>query len=158
MMPGARIPATTVAILFFCASVAAAQTDAADREAMQQQERLIETFLDHATTELNLTVEQRGQLRQVLEETMDRRAELARSQIELRRQIRDALADPSSGDERFRRLAESTLELRNRDVELLRWQQERLLQVLTPRQALRFMLMQERLAQRIAELRRSRRQ
>ncbi len=39
----------------------------------------------------------------------------------------------------------------------MHWQQQRLTDVLTPRQSLRFMLLQERLAQRIEAMRRERR-
>jgi Spy/CpxP family protein refolding chaperone len=120
------------------------------------QERLIKTFLDHATVELNLTEEQRSGLEGVMRESMQRRGELSRNQVRLRREIMDALANPSTGDGEFNRLAESSLQLKRREVELMHWQQQRLTEVLTPRQALRFMLMQERLAQRIEAMRRNR--
>lgn len=132
--------------------------DRAGREGRPQQgqERLIETFLDHATTELNLDVEQRSGLEQVLRETMDRRGELARSQAQLRREIREALSDPATADEDFRRLAGAILDVRRQEVELLDWQEGRLLEVLTPRQTLRFMLIQQQLAQRIDDVRKNR--
>ncbi len=126
-------------------------------EPLQQAERLIEMFLDHATAELNLSMEQRAGLQGVLGETMARRGELARSQFQLRRQIGEALSNPTTGDDVFGRLAEASLALKRREVELMHWQQQRLTDVLTPRQSLRFMLLQERLAQRIEAMRRERR-
>lgn len=122
----------------------------------QQAERLIQMFLDHATAELNLTVDQRSGLEVALRETMARRVELSRAQFQLRRQIGETLANPASGDDEFNRLSEASLALKRKEVELLHWQQQRLSQVLTPRQALRFMLLQERLAQRIEAMRRER--
>ena len=126
------------------------------RSAQQGQERVIEMFLDHATAELNLTVEQRAGLDQVLRETMGRRTELARAQTDVRRQVRDALSDPATVDEEFRRLAGTILDVRRQEIELLDWQEGRLLEVLTPRQTLRFMLLQQQLAQRVEEMRKER--
>jgi hypothetical protein len=126
-------------------------------ESVQQaQERLIERFLDHATTELNLTVEQRDNLGVVLRETMDRRGQLAREQAQLRREIGEALSDPTTGDGTFRRLSDEVLDVKRQEVELLGWQEGRLLDVLTARQTLRFMLMQQQLARRIEDMRRER--
>lgn len=139
------------------AATAAQIPDEGTPEAPQRAERLIKMFLDHATTELNLTVEQRAGLEVALRETMARRGELTRGQFQLRRQIGEALANPSSGDDEFLRLSEASLALKRKEVELLHWQQQRLLQVLTPRQSLRFMLLQEGLAQRIEAMRRERR-
>lgn len=138
-------------------AVSAQQGEAApDASPQGAQQRLIEMFLDHATLELNLTEEQRGGLEDVLRETMDRRAELSRNQVRLRREITDALSDPATSAAEFQRLADASLALKAREVELLEWQQARLLDVLTPRQSLRFQIMQERLAQRVAEMRRRR--
>jgi hypothetical protein len=137
-------------------SQSAAQPRGQERSAQQGQERVIEMFLDHATAELNLTVGQRSDLDRVLRETMGRRAELARSQTQVRRQVREALSDPATGDQRFRRLTGAILDVRRQEIELLDWQQGRLFDVLTPRQTLRFMLLQQQLAQRIEEMRKDR--
>ncbi len=153
----ARIP---MLLLWLCLAASSARAQLPDEERpgepLQQAERLIQMFLDHATTELNLTVEQRAGLEVALRETMARRGELSRGQFQLRRQIGEALANPASGDDEFRRLSEASLALKRQEVELLHWQQQRLTQVLTPRQSLRFMLLQERLAQRIEAMRRER--
>lgn len=124
--------------------------------APQGQERVIKMFLDHATAELDLTVEQRAGVERVLRETMTRRAELARSQARLRREVREALSDPSTADQEFQRLAGGILEVRRREIDLLEWQEGRLLEVITPRKTLRFMLLQQELAQRVEAMRRER--
>ncbi len=160
-MKGTRNGRLVVMLLWLCLAVSSAKAQIPDEEMPgeppRQAERLIEMFLDHATAELNLTVEQRAGLEVALRETMARRAELSRGQFQLRRQIGETLANPASGDDEFRRLSEASLALKRQEVELLHWQQQRLLQVLTPRQSLRFMLLQERLAQRIEAMRRERR-
>ncbi len=153
----ARIP---MLLLWLGLAATSARAQIPDDEgrggAPQQPERLIQMFLDHATAELNLTVDQRSGLEVALRETMARRAELSRAQFQLRRQIGETLANPASGNDEFSRLSEASLALKRREVELLQWQQQRLAGVLTPRQALRFMLLQERLAQRIEAMRRER--
>lgn len=127
-------------------------------QTQEAQARLTRRFLDHATSELNLSVEQRGGLESVLQETMKRRRELAERQFRLRRQIREALSDPSTEDGEFRRLAEEATAIKRQELELLEWQNGRLAEVLTPRQALRFSIMQERLARQVQSMRRGRRQ
>lgn len=121
------------------------------------QERLIERFLDLATTELNLSAEQRDQLGVVLQEASERRRGLGRRQMQLRRDISQALADPTTEASEFTRLAERFLTLQHEGLEIQEWQRDRVLEVLTPRQTLRFMLLQERLARRIQEMRRGQR-
>lgn len=153
--------ATLLLLLWIGVSSASAQTvsRSAGRGAWPQggQERLIEIFLDHATAELNLTLEQRTQLGVVLSETMDRRAELARTQFQLHREIREALSNPATEDDQFRRLTDAILAVKRQEVDLLDWQEGRLLEVLTPRQTLRFMMLQQQLAQRIEEMRKKKR-
>ncbi len=92
-----------------------------------------------------------------MRETLDRRRELAREGIRLRREARGALAEPETPGDRFRQLMDASMDLRRRELELLAWQQARLLETLSPRQTLRFLHLQERLAQRIEQLRRERR-
>lgn len=121
------------------------------------QERLMERFLDLATTELNLSAEQRDQLGVVLQEASERRRGLGRRQMQLRRDISQALADPTTEASEFTRLAERFLTLQHEGLEIQEWQRDRVLEVLTPRQTLRFMLLQERLARRIQEMRRGQR-
>lgn len=122
-----------------------------------QEGRLVERFLDLATMELNLSVEQREALVRIMEETSQRRRDLGRAETQLRRDIQRALSDPATQSETFARLIERRFELQARGLELQRWQQERIAQALTPRQTLRFMLMQERLAQRVEAMRRGKR-
>jgi hypothetical protein len=129
---------------------------ASDAGAQEGEGRLLRMFLDHASVELDLTPEQRDELGQILRETFARRTRLAREARELQRAIRTALSDPSTADESFRRLSQTSLDLKRRELELLAWQRERVGGVLAPRQTLRFLLMQEQLARRIEAMRRDR--
>lgn len=150
-----------LALIVAAAGFASAQTPERPGQpelSQEAQTQLIERLLDHATAELNLNVEQRGRLQEVLEETLERRSGLVRRQRQLGREIQGALSDPRTDEEEFRRLAEAKLDVARQGVELAEWQQERLAEFLTARQLLRFMNMQDRLAQRIQEMRRNRRQ
>ena len=153
--------AALLALILICAPSAVAQT-ATDRPTGAAQgpseAQLVERLLDYATAELNLTVEQRDGLGSVLTETMEKRRALARNQSQLNHQIREALSDPSTAAEEFQRLAGASLSMRREGLELIAWQQGRLREILTPRQSLRFLMMQDRLARRIEEVRRDRRQ
>ena len=93
----------------------------------------------------------------VLQEASERRRGLGRRQMQLRRDISQALADPTTEASEFTRLAERFLTLQHEGLEIQEWQRDRVLEVLTPRQTLRFMLLQERLARRIQEMRRGQR-
>lgn len=124
--------------------------------AQEREGRVMQMFLDHATMELDLSVEQRETLGRILRETFQRRARLAEEGRQLQRRTRQALSDPATEGAAFERLGQATLALKQRELELLEWQRGRLLESLTPRQTLRFMLMQERLARRIETMRRDR--
>ena len=150
------VAALTLVLLVGTGSVTAAQVSGRADRRQEGQDRLIEMFLNHATAELNLTADQRSGLEAVLQETLARRSELARSQLQLQRRIREALSNPQTSDGEFNQLADDVLAARRQEVELSSWQQGRLLDVLSPRQALRFMLLQEQLAKRIEELRKRR--
>lgn len=158
-----RVAATTglvLSVLLF-PSRATGQAEPGDPQSRAgrqepRQERLIDAFVDRATAELNLTGAEREQLENVLRETLERRARLARRQQELRHEIQGALSDPNSEDGEFRRLTDLVLEVKRDEMELAAWQRDSLLEFLTPRQTLRFMLMQQQLAQRVDEVRRKR--
>ena len=137
-------------------ALGAASGASAQEGAGRSEGRLLRMFLDHATVELDLTREQRDGLGRILRETFARRTRLAREGRELQRAVRSALADPSTGDESFRRLSQASLDLKRRELELLAWQRERVEGVLAPRQTLRFLLMQAQLARRIEAMRHDR--
>jgi Spy/CpxP family protein refolding chaperone len=122
-------------------------------DAQQGHQRLRQRFMDVATEQLDLSERQRAEVGRIFDGTMERRMELVRDQTELQRRIMAALRDPATQDADFRRLVERITELKRREVELLEWQQSQLSRVLEPRQTLRFLLLQQRVAERIQRAR-----
>ena len=88
----------------------------------------------------------------------ERRSALGRGQRELQGAIQSALADPATQEEQFAQFSQRMLELQREGLQLQVWQRERLLEILNPRQVLRFMLLQEHLVRRIEEMRENRQQ
>lgn len=117
--------------------------------AQEPGRRLKERFLDHATAELALSSQQRDRLSGLFDRVMERRRELAREQFQLRRRISEALSEPSTPDQDFSRLSARIAELKRAEADLIEWQRGEVAAVLSPRQALRFFLLQQRLAERI---------
>lgn len=122
--------------------------------AQQSGRPLKERFLDHATAELALSSDQRDRLDELFDRAMERRRDLVREQFQLRRQISEALSDPSTPDLEFTRLSARIAELKQAEADLIEWQRNELSTILRPRQALRFFLLQQRLAERIQDARR----
>lgn len=151
-------PLFGLALLLVAAGAEAQEASARGQDDPLMQGRLIERFLDMATTQLNLTVEQREGLNRVLREAAERRSALGRGQRELQGAIQHALADPATPEEQFAQLSQRMLELQREGHQLQVWQRERLAEILTPRQVLRFMLLQEHLVRRIEEMRENRQQ
>lgn len=110
-------------------------------------------FLDYATAQLDLNTEQRAGLSRVVRQTMERRRDLVRRRLELRRRVRAALADPSADPSDFKRLTEDIAHLKRDEADLIDWQRRELGDVLDPRQTLRFLMMEQRMAERVAAAR-----
>ncbi len=146
--------AVTAAVLSASAGLAQGGRGAGGRD----QEDLIDRFLNLATSELNLTVEQRSSLGAILQEVAEQRRELGRGQMELQRDIQAALTDPATEEGTFAALANRRFEIQRQGIALQERQRERVAEVLTARQTLRFILMQERLARRIEAMRREEQQ
>lgn len=136
--------------------LAVLQFGAAPALAQEAGARLKARFLDHVTTELDLDREQREALEEIFDRTIERRRQLARDGLALRGRIRDALSRPTTPDETFRELTEALIQQRIREAESLSWQREELARILTPRQTLRFILMQQRVARRVENALRNR--
>ncbi len=151
-------PLFGLALLLVAVGAEAQEASARRQDDPLMQGRLIERFLDMATTQLDLTVEQREGLNRVLREAAERRSALGRGQRELQGAIQSALADPATQEEQFAQFSQRMLELQREGLQLQVWQRERLLEILNPRQVLRFMLLQEHLVRRIEEMRENRQQ
>ena len=115
---------------------------------------LLRRFFDGMARELDLSPEQRAQLEPEMRAMQEERAALLREQRELRREMQEAARRGELDDETARRLLDRAAQLKAREAELWRRDQERLGRTLSPRQRLRLLMMQERMAQRVQQMRR----
>lgn len=130
-----------------------------ERQFRQEEQRehlraeLMHRFLDRASRELDLSEEQRQKLVQEFRGIHERRRGLVSEQAQLRRELHELASRDAVTDEEARRLLGRAAQLKAREAELWRQEQEQIGHVLTPRQQLRFLIMQERFAQRVHEMR-----
>lgn len=128
------------------------------REALR--ERIRERFAVRVQEELELTEEEARALRETVDRFDGRRRELMRAEAAARIRRRSAVAlervDPEAeaiSDDEARSSLESMVELREREVALLREEVDALLEVLPPAKVLRFLQMRQRLVHRIRRAR-----
>lgn len=131
---------------------AAVQSQAGPGRRAALQERVFQRFLDTAASTLQLDATGRRRLAEVLREGQERRSELRRELMEVRRSLMHAVEDPDAPEEEIRRSLDVVSELRRREYELWRDEQAALARVLTPRQHARFMGLQMRFVERVREL------
>lgn len=117
------------------------------------RERLMDRFLGHASRELELTAEQEQRLRREYGEIQAKRRSLIREQREVRRRLEGLNRGGEASDDEAKQLLRLAAELRAREAELWREEQERIGRVLTPGQQARFLMMQERFAERVRAMR-----
>lgn len=129
----------------------------ADARAEELRERVLGRFLERASQELELTSEQETRLREEFRQIQETRRSLIREQRELRQQLERSTREGTATDAEAQRLLRRAGELKAREAELWREEQERIGRVLTPRQQARFLILQERFAQRVRDVRRDRR-
>lgn len=127
---------------------------AARRQALMA--RIFDRFMDRATVQLQLDARQRQQLEAVLRSNEARRRELAQEARQLRREQQAALRDPNTSSEAFQRVLDRMADVRARDLELYRSEQEQLARVLTPRQRTQFMALRQQFTEMVQQLRRNR--
>ncbi len=126
----------------------------------EREERLraevMRRFLEHASRELDLTEEQRRELAAELQGMHERRRALFREQREVRWQLDELARSVRGEDAEAQQLLRRTAELKGREAELWRDEQERIGRILKPHQQVRFLMMQERFAERVRALRQRR--
>ncbi len=119
-------------------AVAAAQ-NTERREALEAQ--IVQRFLNHVATELQLDADGRSKLEQHLRQTASRRRALAIEAVQLRGQLLRASRDENTTDAELTRLIDQMTRLRGQEDSLWRSDQDALRRILTPRQHARFILM-----------------
>jgi hypothetical protein len=123
------------------------------QQRIQELERRLQTrFGESIRTRLGLDAEKLRAVQGVMQTFQAERQTLNRAQTSLRYRLRDpALA--SLSDEAARALLQETLSLQERELDLYRREQARLLEVLTPPQLVLFYSLRDELGQRIQQLR-----
>jgi Spy/CpxP family protein refolding chaperone len=122
-----------------------ARRDSLEAEVMQR-------FLEQLTRELKLDTDQRVQTERVLREGGLRRRELMRASAELRGRLFRAIRATDTPDAEFHRLLAEHENLRHRENDLWRREQDELARVLTPRQRAQFLVQWVRFQDQVREI------
>jgi Spy/CpxP family protein refolding chaperone len=101
---------------------------------------IVQKFIGDLTRELKLDATQRGHIERVLTESGARRRELMRTSGQLRGRMRAALREGTTADADFTRLLAEHDQLRVREHDLWRRDQDELARFLTPRQRTQFLI------------------
>jgi sirohydrochlorin ferrochelatase len=117
------------------------------------QAQVYSTFMDRATERMRLAGSDRGRLETLMRENEYRRVALGRESSELYRQLGYALSVRGTPDAEFTRLLDRVTELRQRELDLWRAEQNALSSVLTPRQRAEFMGLRAEFFERVQALR-----
>ena len=121
-----------------------------ERERDRLEQRIRARFARMIKRELALSDEDAAVLSETTASFRARRSELAREERRTRIQVDSVLL--SGDDAQASRLLVNLSELAMREAELLREEQERLLDIITPMQVLRYMLLREELGARVRGL------
>ena len=136
-------------------AIAQAQRPAQPGQQRQRREELeaqiVQRFLNHVATELQLDAAARGRLEQHLRQTSARRRALAQNTVELRGHLLRAVRDESTPDSEFTRLIQEMTKLRTQEDEMWKSDQESLARILSPRQHARFVIMWIRFNEQIRD-------
>lgn len=126
--------------------------DRPDEERRELAERVRERFYHKAAKSLELSDAEVDELRSVLREFREPRVELHRDRRALRREKR-GLEDAESSEDLARELVERRAELRTRETEIEREEEQRLMELLGPARLLEFQDLRERFNQRVQKIR-----
>lgn len=123
----------------------------------QLRSRLMGRFLDHASEELDLSEDQTRRLHQEFGAMQEQRRSLIREQRAVRLRLEALNQEGRASDAEARELLQRAADLKAREAELWREEQDRIGRVLTPAQQARFLVLQERFAERVRQMRQDRR-
>jgi hypothetical protein len=116
------------------------------------EQRLHQGFQQSVQRQLGLEPEQMQGVREVLETFQADRRELARAQASLRLRLRDSTIR-EIGEEEARGLLDEMVQLQQRELDLYKNEQARLLDIMAPLQLVRFYQLREELGQRLQQMR-----
>lgn len=118
----------------------------------QLQRQVVQRFVDVSSRELGLTTQERNRIEQILLEHNERRDELFTQGVELRRRLAQAVRNPATPDSEIEAILNEMIQLREREHELWRSEQEEFAHSLPPRKRAQMMMRLLRLQERIREI------
>ena len=128
------------------------------RRAAEQAKRdsleveIVQKFIGDLTRELKLDATQRAEVERVLKESGARRRELMRMSGQLRGRMRAALRDENTADTDFATMLAEYDQMRAREHDLWRRDQEELARFLTPRQRTQFLIHWANFQERVRDI------
>ena len=143
-----RLPELLLVLLLLALGAPlAAQTPGAPlgRRRDRLEAQLLQRFTQQAGRELRLAVPEQARLGRVVQEVAAARRELNLAALDLRRRLTAAVRDTTITDAQLEQLLTEQRALRQREHDLWQREQQRLQQVLTPRQRVHFALLWLRL-------------
>ena len=140
-------PLLALFLLLATAAPATAQRpgDPALRRRAQLEAQLLQRFAQRAGNQLNLSAPESANLARIVQEVGAARRDLNQAAVDLRLRLTVAVRDSTTTKAQFEQLLNEQLSLRQREFNLWQQEQQRLQQVLTPRQLAHFALLWLRL-------------
>lgn len=122
----------------------------ANRRALERQ--ILQRFVEQSGQEMGLNTNARTELNRIMDETNEERRALAIEAVQLRQKLTEALRDSRTTDDQFDDIMDDIADLRRREHELWKREQDRLAKTLSSRQRAQFMVRWLRLQDNIREL------
>jgi hypothetical protein len=119
---------------------------------MQLQRQVLQRFVEQNSRELGLTAQERGRIEQILLDSNSRRDELFAEAAVLRGRLATAMRDATVTDETLNGILNELVELREREHQVWRREQDELARTLPARKRAQLTLRLLRLQERIREM------
>jgi hypothetical protein len=119
---------------------------------MQLQRQVLQRFVEQNSRELGLSAQERSRIEQILLENNNRREELFTQGAALRARLAEAMRDPNATDDQLNGILNELVELREREHQMWRREQDELARTLPARKRAQLTLRLLRLQERIREM------
>lgn len=116
------------------------------------ERQILQRFVEQSGQEMGLNSGARVELGRILDDTNEERRALAVESAQLRQKLSEALRDDRTTDDQFSDILDDINDLRRREHDLWKREQDRLSRTLTPRQRAHFMVRWLRLQDTIRDM------
>jgi chromosome segregation ATPase len=116
------------------------------------ERQILQRFVEQSGQEMGLNTNARTELSRILHDTNEERRALAVEAVQLRQKLTEALRDNRTTDDQFDDILDEINDLRRREHDLWKREQDRLSKTLTPRQRAQFMVRWLRLQDTIRDM------